>query len=225
MNDFHTDWGIDFTPEKGDDDDTLTGIIDGVVLSAALMPAPVPDGEAERYAENNGGWPEAAHAARIHKAHILVIVHGPTDAIEAGKLFTKAVASWLNQPEALAVYTNEYVFRPSDYKEVASWMRRPDGLLPILNWVWFGLYRTDTLQGVYTCGLRQFGKEEFEIYSDAAPDEIRDFLLDVVAYVLSDDVSLRSGETIGFSESQRMAITLSEGVALDGMTLKIDYHA
>ena len=41
--------------------------------------------------------------------------------------------------------------------------------------------------------------------------------------ILSDDVTLQDGETIGFSEEQKLAITLSEGIALDGMTLKLEY--
>ena len=52
---------------------------------------------------------------------------------------------------------------------------------------------------------------------------LRRFLFDVAYYVLSGPVRLRAGETIGFSAQQRLAITRSPGIALDGMTLKIEY--
>lgn len=41
--------------------------------------------------------------------------------------------------------------------------------------------------------------------------------------MLEYDVTLNNGETIGFSAEDKHAITYSEGVALPGMTLKIEY--
>ena len=41
--------------------------------------------------------------------------------------------------------------------------------------------------------------------------------------VLEQDVTLRDGETIGFSEGQKLPITRSAGIWHDGMTLKIGY--
>ena len=223
-DDFRDEWGIDLAPEEAGDDETLTATVNGTVLAASLMPFPVPNGEAAQFAENNSAWEEAVGTAQSHQAHILVVACGTADAIETGKLFVKAVASWLRQPDATAVYTNMYVFQPSAYREVASWMRHADGPLPVLDWVWFGVCRTESLQGVYTCGMRQFGKEEMEVYADAPPDELCDLLLDVAAFVLSDNVTLRDGETIGYSKQQRLPVSLSKGIAMDGMTLKIEYR-
>ncbi len=85
------------------------------------------------------------------------------------------------------------------------------------------LPHTERNPGIYTYGLRKFGKEEIEVYAPADLSDIRDFLMDIVHYILSDDVTLQDGETIGCSEEQKLAITLSEGIALDGMTLKLEY--
>ena len=81
----------------------------------------------------------------------------------------------------------------------------------------------DQRQGIYTYGLRKFGKEEIEVYADADLNEGRDFLFDIVAYVLECDVVLNDGETIGFSEEQKLQITVSPGIALPGDTIKIEY--
>ena len=59
--------------------------------------------------------------------------------------------------------------------------------------------------------------------ADAKPSDVRNFLLNMAAYVLENDVMLNDGETIGFSAVDKHSITCSEGVALPGMTLKIEY--
>jgi hypothetical protein len=41
--------------------------------------------------------------------------------------------------------------------------------------------------------------------------------------VLECDVVLNDGETIGFSEEQKLQITVSPGIALPGDTIKIEY--
>ena len=38
-------------------------------------------------------------------------------------------------------------------------MQQDDEALPILDWVWFGVYRTEECAGIYTYGMRKFGKE------------------------------------------------------------------
>ena len=49
--------------------------------------------------------------------------------------------------------------------------------LPIFNWVWFGLYRSEGGLNGYTYGMDVFGKEEMEVLNtDAEPEELRDFL-------------------------------------------------
>ena len=182
----------------------------------------MPDDEAEHYAAANYMWPGAVDAAKAHKAHILVAITGGDDDIMAkAKLFTKIVATCLKQDNAIAVYTDGVVFQPEFYKTVAA-MLHEDGL-PVLDWVWFGPYHADGHTGIYTYGLRKFGKEEIEVYADADLNEVRDFLFDIVAYVLECDVVLNDGETIGFSEEQKLQITVSPGIALPGDTIKIEY--
>ena len=52
--------------------------------------------------------------------------------------------------------------------------------------------------------------------------ELYDFLLPVLDYVLRQDVTLRHGETIGFTEEQKIKITESKAVYLDGNSLKLE---
>lgn len=222
INDLKTDWNIEVA--DSDKDDVLVATIDDMKLAVALMSAPVPDGEAEYYASENYMWEGAVDAAKSHEAHILIAVIGKdADLLERGKLFTKAVSSCLKQEHAIAVYTNETVFQPQFYIEVASYMRQDEKELPILDWIWFGIYRTDKYAGIYTYGMRKFGKEEIEVYADADLNDIRAFLVGIVSYILECDVTMQDGDTIGFSEEQKLGITLSDGIALEGKSLKIEY--
>jgi len=223
ISDCKADWNIEL--EDNSKGDVLVAVIGDITLAVALMPAPVPNEEAEYYAEANYMWPNAVEVTKSHKAHVLVSVFGrDVNLLERGKFFTKIVSSCLKQKNAIAVYTDGAVFQPQFYCEIASIMQQDDDALPILDWVWFGPYRTGECVGIYTYGMRKFGKEEMEVYATNADlNDIRDFLLDIVAYVLDCDVTLNDGETIGFSEDEKLGITLGDAIALDGKSLKIEY--
>lgn len=223
INDCKTDWNIKLPDDSKDN--TLVAMMGDMTLAIALMPTPVPNEEAEYNAGANYMWKDAVEVSKSHKAHILVSVLGKdANLLDRGKLFTKVVSSCLKQENATAVYTDGAVFQPQFYRAVASIMRQDEDALPILDWVWFGIYRTDEYAGIYTYGMRKFGKEEIEVYATNADlNDIRDFLLDIVTYVLDSDVTLEDGETIGFSEEQKLGITLSDAIALEGKSLKIEY--
>ncbi len=220
-------WGI--VAEEDDDDsndDVLVFEVDGRVAAISLMKGPIPDGEAEANAENNYMWPEAVDVAREHRAHLLVFVgeRDDDDLIERGKLFVKLLAACCRQESASGIYTSGVVFQPEFYEGMAGMMREDE--LPIFNWIWFGLYRTEKGISGYTYGMRTFGREEMEVLdADGEPNDVRDFLANLVSYQLECDVRLKDGETIGFSENDRHTIALSEGVALPGMTLKVSYES
>ena len=186
----------------------------------------IPDNEAEINAENNYMWPEAVEVAKAHKAHIMVAVLGEEEKLlERGKLFTKAMAVCCKQKYATGVYTSGVVFEPRFYEGLADMLKKDE--LPIFNWVWFGLYRSEGGLNGYTYGMDVFGKEEMEVLNtDAEPEELRDFLASLASYVLACDVTLQDGETIGFSADDKHTITRSPGVSLpeEQMTLKIGYE-
>ena len=230
INDLKKDWDIDAAPAIEDEEDEkyrdiLVLELDGMRLAVSFMDMPVPNGEAETYAAANYMWPEAVETTKKHRAQILVAVLGEdAGPFERGKLFTKAVSSCLLQKHALAVYTDGAVFQPEFYRDFSMMMK--DEALPVMNWVWFGIYRDKKQAGIYTYGMKKFGRDEIEVYTDTEQadfNEIRSFMLDIVTYILESDVTLNDGETIGFTEDQKLPITRSKGIALDGQTLKIGY--
>ena len=226
------EWGIvDEEPDEGDEDvensdDAVVMRVGNMMLIVTLFHGHIPDNEAEINAENNYMWPEAVEVAKAHKAHIVVAVLSEEEKLlERGKLFTKAMAVCCKQKYATGVYTSGVVFEPRFYEGLADMLKKDE--LPIFNWVWFGLYRSEGGLNGYTYGMDVFGKEEMEVLNtDAEPEELRDFLASLASYVLACDVTLQDGETIGFSADDKHTITRSPGVSLpeEQMTLKIGYE-
>ena len=232
IRDLREEWGIvDEEPDEGDEDDensddAVVMRVGGMMLIVTLFHGHIPDNEAEINAENNYMWPEAVEVAKAHKAHIMVAVLGEEEKLlERGKLFTKAMAVCCKQKYATGVYTSGVVFEPRFYEGLADMLKEDE--LPIFNWVWFGLYRSEGGLNGYTYGMDVFGKEEMEVLNtDAEPEDLRDFLASLASYVLACDVTLQDGETIGFSADDKHTITRSPGVSLpeEQMTLKIGYE-
>ncbi|WP_243151713.1 DUF4261 domain-containing protein [Anaerotruncus colihominis] len=228
IDDLKADWGIEAVEDdEGGElhDDMLVFSIGDIMAAVSMTPSPVPDGEAEQNAANNYMWPGAVDAAKAHKAQIMVAILGKdAGLIERGRLFVQVMSCCSKQAAATGLYTSGTVFQPRFYQGFAEMMKQDE--LPIFNWIWFGLYRTENGVCGYTYGMPVFGKDEMEVLDAGdSPEQVRDFLASLVSYVLEYDVVLQDGETIGFSANDKHTITRSEGVSLPGMTLKISYNA
>lgn len=226
IRDLKEQWNIT-AEEKSDEErnpESLVFDVGDMMAAVSLMPAPVPNGEAEECAKNNYMWPEAEKTAKEHKAHIMVAVIGKEKSlIERGKLYVKLLSVCCHQKNITGIYTSGVVFQPRFYEGFSGMMKEDS--LPIYNWIWFGLYRTEKGISGYTYGMECFGKDEMEVLDvDADPSKVRDFLASMAGYVLEYDAVLNDGETIGFSAVDKHRITRGQGVALpDKVTLKISY--
>ncbi len=215
-------WKIKVKKDDVSEENILISI-GGTTLVIGLMPAPIPNNEAEENAANNFMWKDAIEVTKTHQAHILVSVIGDEmDILERGKLFVKAIASCCKLDNAIGVFTSGTVFEPNFYFDFAELMKRDH--LPVYNWIWFGLYNTEEGVCCYTYGMKIFGKDEMEVLNASGhPSEVREFLVSMATYVLENDVELHDGETIGFSANDIHSITKSEGVSLPEATIKISY--
>ena len=217
-------WAISCSEEDDplESEGSLIFNVDGAMVALSLMAAPVPNQEAEHNAANNYMWPDAVNVTKTHVAHLMVAVlgHG-LPVIEVGKLFVKICSACLKQENAIGIYTSGTVFEPEFYIKASTMMCEGD--LPLFNWLYFGLYQTENGLNGYTYGMTAFGKEEIEVLeSRLSPQDLRNFIFDIAYYVLDGDVTLNDGDTIGFSEEQKLKITRSEGVAVDKDSLKIE---
>lgn len=225
--DLLSEWGITAQGEeesKTGGEESLIFDVEGMMVAVSLMPAPVPNKEAEQNAANNYLWSEAVEVTRSHLAHLLVVVLGKQghSALDSATLWVKVTAACCKQKNSLGVYACGTVFEPGFYCQVADMIK--EGEVPVLDLVYFGLYHSGKGMCAYTYGLRAFGKDEMEVLNTPAePGELRDFLFDLVYYVIAQNATLSDGETIGFSAEQQLPITRSTSDVLDGMTLKIAY--
>ena len=229
IRDMKEKWNIsveEYDASEEKDDDALVFEVGDMLAAVSLATYPIPNGEAELNAENNYMWEDAVQVAKEHRAHIMVAVLGKEEKVlEKGKLFTKLVSACCRQKYATGVYTSGVVFEPRFYEGFADMLKEDE--LPIFNWIWFGLYRSEGGLNGYTYGMDVFGKEEMEVLNaDAEPGELRDFLASLASYVLACDVTLKDGETIGFAADDKHTITRSPGSSLpeEQMTLKISYE-
>lgn len=197
---------------------------EGCMLALSFIDAPIPDGEADFYAQGNYLWREAAEVTATHVAQIIVAVFSKSGSpIDSGKLYAKLAASCLKLPNAVGLYMSGTVFEPRFYLDMAELLKTEDSV-PLMNLVHFGLVGSEKGLSGYTCGLKAFGKDEIEVLdSQTTPAELRDFLIDISLYVVEQNVTLRDGETIGFSEEEKLPITRSEGVYVEGESLKIPF--
>lgn len=227
------DWDIDYPPEDGeqasanDGHTALVFDVEGMAVAAALMEAPVPDGEAEYWANSNFMEKEKAlAAAKAHKAHVMVAIldkmsPGCTRR-QMGELYVKMVSSLLKAPNALGVYTNGTVWLPDYFIKVSEDLK--EGHLPLMDLVFIGLVRSEKGVCGWTNGLRAFGKDELEIRdSQQLPSDIHELLLNVSGYIIDQDVTLHDGETLGYTAEQKLHITRSQGLNVEGMSLKIEF--
>ena len=202
---------------------TFAAFHDGMMLFGGLVDAPVPEGEAERFAQANYLWKSAVEETKKHTAHIMLGIMGEGPILKKADFFIKAATAAMKQKCVLGFYNNGVVYQPEMYCDCANSIK--ENVIPILNLLWFGIYSDEEKAGIYTYGMRQYGWEELEVYvprDKADLNEIRDFVVDVAAFVLQNNEVLKHGETIGFSAEQKLPITIDKAIALDGNSVKID---
>ncbi|MBQ6697318.1 MAG: DUF4261 domain-containing protein [Lachnospiraceae bacterium] len=228
LNNLKEGWGIEPEPQEDEEkeeesDEILVFSYQGAMISVALMPGPIPDGEAEYHAGSNYRWKEAVETVKKHKAQLVVAVLGSKiNKLDAAQMLVKVVDTCCKADNVLGVYANETVYQPEFYIDCARMMK--DDMFPILNLVWAGLYGGEKGLCAYTCGMNELGYDELEILNTKeAPGDVIGVLLDTCTYVVTNDVTLKDGETIGFTPEQKLPITKSKGVAVEGESLKIGY--
>ena len=227
LKDLKEDWKV--TLDLGDDSenkekDMLVGNIGDIMVAVALMPAPIPNNEAVENSKTNYRWPDAVKVAEEHKAHILVSLLGEPDLIDGAKLYTKIVSALTKQENCTGINVLGTVLNPDMYRDFTQYYTENE-MFPVENMIFIGLYATENQKiSAYTYGMEAFGKKEMEIIaSSQSPEDVYYFLQGIADYVITSDVILQDGETIGFSAEQKIAITHSKAIAVDGISIKLAF--
>mgnify|MGYP001026891969 FL=1 len=210
--------------------------LDGTTGFVLSVSAPVPDGEAEANAANNPFWPDAAAAVARHRAHLIVSVsdRGAEDSeTRAGTdpgerhtatyaAFARLVAALLGHEAAAGVYLGDQgvVYEPAFYADAVT--GAGDGLPWEVAWFAWAAWESEGVSCGSTRGLRVFGHEELEVRgSTASPSVVMDLLANVASYIVESGAVLMPGETLGYTDDQKLTITAVEGSFVEGHALQI----
>jgi hypothetical protein len=181
-------------------------------LALALMPAPYPANDLEGPIATSWMWPSHPPIENVkrHRSHLLVtMTGGAADPVRRRLIITAITALAAKQPGVMAVYRPEatLVHYPPLFVSMAEEIDSPEAP-PLYLWVDLRAFRNqDGTTGLFTTGLSALGHMEIEILSiDMEPGELREWLLNIMYYLLENGPVLKHGETIGMTAEQQIRI-------------------
>jgi hypothetical protein len=224
LNDFKSFYGYNIKESTGDHN-AYAFSVDAELVGVAYMDVPIPSGDIKSTAQYSYNWQTALEDTKDHSSHLIVsLMQGGTDHIKRFKIFTQVLCSLLRTTNAIGIYKeNQSLLIPKDdYLNEAAAMN--DEYLPLNLWIYFGLRVTEYGNSGYTYGLKEFNKTEMEIIrSSKSLEELREFLFNISHYVLEYDITFQDGQTVGSSEEEKIAISVSKGQFVEGDTFKLAY--
>ena len=224
VNDLENTWKLKITSkETGEEASVLN--INGYNIAIGNIPAAIPGDEVKTTAEYNYLWQNAIEEANKHKGHIILsIMNAGKNPIKENILYNQLAASALNNSKSIGIYMGGRTLLLKKEFYLANTESMSEDDLPLYNWIYFGLRQENGKQSVYTYGLADFGKKEIEIVNSTQNlEELSELMYNLTHYVLTYNVTLNDGETIGMSAEQKLRISESKGKFLEGKTLKIEY--
>jgi hypothetical protein len=224
IDDYKSNYGDSIQDPEGDSN-ALVFTMEGEMVAIAHMPIPIPPGDLEGTAPFAYNWLTVLEDTKEHKSHLVVsLIRGGEDQVKRFKIFTQVLCSLLRVTNSIGIYKgNQSLLIPKeDYLNEAGLMS--DEYLPLNLWIYIGLRANDNGNSGYTYGLKQFKKNELEIINSShSLEEVRGFLFNIAHYVLDYDVAFQHGQTVGVSEDEKIAISLSKGQFVEGDSFKFAY--
>lgn len=196
----------------GPDDGMCRFVLGDESVTVMLLPSQYPLDELEGPMQTSLLWPQDDPIERVrkHQTHLLIAVTGGQgDPIRRRMLLTAVTGLAARQQGVMAVYWPEatHLVFPPLFAEMAA--ETADSEAPPL-WLWLDLrvfLNNDGTSGLFTTGMQPLGFMEIEIPSiEMEPGELREWVLDIVYYLLEKGPVLNDGDTIGASEEQRILI-------------------
>ncbi|MGG5578512.1 DUF4261 domain-containing protein [Myroides sp. C15-4] len=216
-------WGYEI---EGQDYDDTTAVLttQGTMFAIAFMPAPIPPDDVQNSAQYAYNWQSVVEDIQDVDSHAIVsVVSGSMDIVERHLLLSRILfAIMATTPACVGVYqgSQTLLIPREQYLEYEQELQEGKVVVPL--WIYIGLRSTAEGNSIYTYGLSAFGKQEIEVVdSPLALDELYGFLVNICSYVIGSDVVFQPGETLGYTAEQKITITSSKGVFVEGETLKL----
>lgn len=219
-----SDWGIDVTDVEGKEG-TVTFSMEGEIVVLSNMPVQIPWGDIQGTAQYAYNWQKAEEDLKNHNSHVIVTLlsKNENNVLRFGTL-TKVLTAILATTDCIGIYQgSQCLLTPKDqYLDSAEALK--SGRIPLNLWVYIGVRRGTTTNSAYSYGLTAFDKLEME-FVDAPLDlmDLHSYLSNICAYVIKSDVTFKSGETLGYTEDQKIRITQSKGKFVEGQSFKFEF--
>jgi hypothetical protein len=157
-------------------------------------------------------WPPqpSIETVKQHRSHLLVtMMGGAADPVRRRLIQTAVTAAAAKQPGVMAVYWPEatLIHFPPVFIGMAEEINSPEAP-PLYLWVDMRAFRNDDgTIGMFTTGLAPLGHMEIEIPRiEMEVGELRDWMINILYYLLEKGPVLHDGQTIGMTAEQKIRI-------------------
>ena len=177
--------------------------VGGIEVITALMPVPVPEGEAEEATERSLSGLGGSWSLPEHRAHLVVVEPGATHAkVDELTTFTRVVAAIVRATNALGVYWGEggATHHPEFVVNIAH------SELPLPLWVGVSVAEGDGVTELLSLGMKQLGLPDLLLEAPEADAQVLEFFYDLLAYVTRRGKKLPNGDTVGRTEKERIKV-------------------
>lgn len=185
------------------------------LAAVSLIPAPIPWEELAGPAATAWWWPEAEEQLKTHQAHLIVaLLGGQATPVTRHVQMSHFVSAVAEHSPAIGVYwgAGTVVHEAGNFRDHSVGLSS-DELQPEL---WIDMRVEQNEDGTYryfTTGMAAFGHKELEADGvTMAPEELFDFCYSIIYYILSENVGIASGETIGRSPEERYKVTHADSM-------------
>lgn len=212
------------SPRPGNIDakeNAITCLVDGAHVAAAVMPIPIPNDELAGPAATSLLWPTAEQDLAGYGAHVVVFISGEVSNVTAFKIMTRVAAAVVHGTNAIGVYVGGagMLVKADVFMELAL---EPD--LQFALWIDYRCFHSQADQtGLYTVGMAQFDLLEIEVpVSKRECGDLRIWTMNFASWLIESGTSIKSGETVGLSETERIRVDHAESVvSRDGPVMRL----
>ncbi|TFF36852.1 DUF4261 domain-containing protein [Mucilaginibacter psychrotolerans] len=219
---FESHWGVKPLDKEGNKE-VASFRIDGETVALAEMQVQIPWADIEGTAQYAYNWPKASEDLKHHTGHAFAtLMAGQKSRRERCEILSKVMYSIFKTSGAIGVYLGSESLLIPKKQYIDSMDILENGDFPVSLWIYIGLRQLETGNCAYTYGLKEFNKQEIEIInSKLSLEDLYEFLLNISAYIIGNDVTLKSGETIGLSQEQKIPVIISKGSFVEGESIKL----
>jgi hypothetical protein len=204
--------GEDVSEISHDEGDVFSFNVGDDLFALIVMPVPYPASDLDGPLATSWMWPQdpPIESVKRHRSHLLITMTGGAgDPVQWRLMLTAVTAIAAKQPGVMAVFWPEsslVIYPPVfiDMAEEINTVQAP----PLYLWVDLrASINRDGTTCMFTAGLAALGHMEIEIPSiDMSPGDLREWLLNIMYYLLEKGPVLKDGETIGMSAEHKVRI-------------------